>query len=534
MKLSPVISRYFQNFHFDYRTLLWLGAVVLLYLFYVSGLSYNPPGFYMDESGLAYNAYLIATTGQNEFNVSFPLYFQFYTGGYTQWANPMHIYLLAIPYLFFAPSILVARVFAATMVFAAAMMLGWLALRISGKRSIGIIVALTTLFTPWLFEISRLVLEVFFYPLALVLFLFCLHRAQQKARWTLSDNVLLAVTLGLLTYSYTIGRLLAPLLALGLLIFATNKQRFIAVFKTWIAYGITLLPLVIFNLRHPGLLTARFYMLSIIKPESTWSETIFLFAQRYLEDLSLVSLLLFGDKNPRHHIQDSLGSFFIAPLILALIGIVVVVVRHWHDTWWRYVLYGLAVSLVPGALTIDQFHTLRLITYPVFLLLLNVPALMWLLEENQAPTVPQPKGRKGKQAQAELHPSSKGLSLQTRRAILAVLLVLTAVQVVYFQKRFRQEGPKRGYVFDTAYKEVYDLAVAQPQRPIYLEDGYWGPAYIHALWYATVEGKDKSQFIHLDYGVRPPPGAIVISSEKECTNCQIIRRSQIYLLYRAN
>ena len=26
------------------------------------------------------------------------------------------------------------------------------------------------------------------------------------------------------------------------------------------------------------------------------------------------------------------------------------------------------------------------------------------------------------------------------------------------------------------YKPLYDVAVAQPQRPIYLENGQWGPA----------------------------------------------------------
>ncbi len=63
-------------------------VVVLLFLLYVKGLSKNPPGFYVDEAGVAYNAYLIAHTGAGESGVRFPLFFQFYTGGFTQWANP--------------------------------------------------------------------------------------------------------------------------------------------------------------------------------------------------------------------------------------------------------------------------------------------------------------------------------------------------------------------------------------------------------------------------------------------------------------
>jgi hypothetical protein len=61
----------------------------------------------------------------------------------------------------------------------------------------------------------------------------------------------------------------------------------------------------------------------------------------------------------------------------------------------------------------------------------------------------------------------------------------------------------------------------------------WGPAYIHAFWYATLDGRGTSEFIHLNYGQRPPAGALVISSEDKCTNCQIILRREQYLLYRA-
>src|SRR5438046_8812257 len=48
---------------------------VLLFLFYVDGLAANPPGFYVDESAIAYNAYCIAKTGKNEFGTRLPLFF---------------------------------------------------------------------------------------------------------------------------------------------------------------------------------------------------------------------------------------------------------------------------------------------------------------------------------------------------------------------------------------------------------------------------------------------------------------------------
>jgi hypothetical protein len=506
-----------------------LVAVGLLYLFYLNGLSTNPPGFYIDESAIAYNAYCIAHTGAGEFGNRFPLFFPVYTGGWTQYANPTQIYLLAIPFTIFRPSILVARIFSATWVFAACVLLGLLARRISGQRRIGAIVGLTAILTPWLFDVSRLVMETFFYPLALVLFLFVVFHAQRKQNWTWPTVITLAATLMLLTYTYTIGRLLGPLLAAGLVLFATSQPRLIGVIKTWALYGLTLAPLLIFKAKHPEALTQRFYLISYIKPDSPWSEIAPRFIRRYLEDFSLISLLIDGDGNPRHHMPGSLGSFLIAAFILALIGVVVVIVRHWREPWWRFVIFGAAVSIAPGALTSDQFHSLRIVSYPVFLLLLTIPALQFLLDQPRA-TVD------GRSLEAEIQTqaptTSVALPTRARQTILAVLLAGIALQAAYFQRVFRREGADRGYVFDSAYKDVYDAAIALPNRPIYLIDGTQ-PAYEHAYWYALVEGRNRAEFVHLDEGKRAPAGTLVIGSQPNCGNCEIILKSGDYILYQS-
>jgi len=493
-------------------------VVVLLFLLYANGLSKNPPGFYVDESGVAYNAYLIAHTGAGEAGVRFPLFFQFYTGGFTQWANPTQIYLLSILFFFIKPSILSARVFSAAWVFAACLLLGFLAKQSSGRKRIGIIVAAIALLTPWLFEVSRLVLETFFYPMAVVLFLLAVHYAERKEKWEWPNVLAIAGTLALLTYTYSIGRLLGILMAFGLAIFATNYERFIGVIKTWVAYGMTLIPLLVFKSGHPGVLTQRFYLISYIKPESTWREIIPMFIRRYLEDVSLISLLIDGDGNPRHHVTGSLGSFLIGAFILVVIGLVVVIVRHWREPWWRFVIYGALVSVIPGSLTGDQFHSLRMIAYPVFLLVLMIPALEFLLERSVVI---------GGEPEA-----ARTLSQFARRSILAMLLLTMAFQAIYFQRVFRREGPKRDFYFDVDYKLLYDEALKQPNKPIYLLDGLNGPVYMDGLWYAAVEGRNRADFIHLDEGKRAPAGTLVISSEETCFNCQVLHKSGLYLLYR--
>ena len=88
-----------------YRKRFLIGAVALIfvYAYFINNVSTNPPGFYVDESCLTYNGYLVAKTGAGENGVKYPLYFQCYTQGYSQWANPTHVYLLGMLYSVIPP-----------------------------------------------------------------------------------------------------------------------------------------------------------------------------------------------------------------------------------------------------------------------------------------------------------------------------------------------------------------------------------------------------------------------------------------------
>src|SRR5438046_125553 len=138
------------------RILLCFSALFLLFNLYTWGVSRNPPGFHVDESATAYNAYLVSRTGAGEFGPRFPVLFQQYAVSNPTYMNPLTIYLMAIVFRFVHPSIPVARSFAAFWMFVACLLLGVLAKRISGQRKNGIIMAGSALLTPWLSEDSRL------------------------------------------------------------------------------------------------------------------------------------------------------------------------------------------------------------------------------------------------------------------------------------------------------------------------------------------------------------------------------------------
>src|SRR3982750_4433431 len=89
-------------------------------------LTSNPPGFYIDESSIAYNAHTVSQTGCDENGVSWPLYFR----AFGDYKNPIYIYLLAGLFRLTGPSILVARLLSATAVVLAAGTLGLLARRV--------------------------------------------------------------------------------------------------------------------------------------------------------------------------------------------------------------------------------------------------------------------------------------------------------------------------------------------------------------------------------------------------------------------
>ena len=502
--------------------LFWVAGLALLFALYTAGLRNNPPGFYLDESAPAYNAYLVAHTGAGEFGPRFPLYFQYYGDGFRQIADPTQVYMLAGMFLIFPPSIFLARVFSAFWVFTACLLLGVLAKQMSGRRTIGIIVAGTALLTPWFFEGRGLLLEPQFVPMALAPFLLAVYHVQRRESWNWLDVTMLAASLALVTYCYTSGRLLGPLLALGLLFFATSRQRFISVIKTGLLYGGTLIPILVFNWSHGGILSKRIGEISYIRPGVPWREIGSQFIERYLEDQGLTGLLLTGDYHPRHHVQGAGGALFFATFILVLLGLFIVLVRLRRGPWWRFILYGLVISILPGAVSNEPFHAMRLMAYPVFLLVLTVPALEWLLAR---PVQDSPAPGNGIM--------KSYLSRFARLSILFLILALTALEAYRFQTVFRRDGPKREYEFDVPYKTAYDLAIKQPSRPIYLEDGKWGPAYIHALWYATLEKRPTSEFVHLAPGVKPPPGGIVISAADSCEHCQTIQHPGVYLVYRA-
>ena len=188
----------------------------------------------------------------------------------------------------------------------------------------------------------------------------------------------------------------------------------------------------------------------------------------------------------------------------ACVGVVIVLARHRREAWWRFQLYALAASVVPAALTVNDFPQLRLIAFPVFLHVLAAPAVAWTLEG--------------------------GVRM---RALLYVAAALVVAQGAQFQWRFHARAPERWYVFDARFPSKVlapALAAARGGR-VYLKDPPGRSGYIQALWHGALRGVEATRFARLSPDEAPPAGAVVISTEEACADCLLLARAINYIVY---
>src|SRR5947207_11581392 len=99
---------------------------------YVRHVTTNPRGFFIDESSIAYNSYLISRTGHDEHGQAWPLYFR----AFGEYKNPIYIYLLASIFRLTGPSILAARLLSVSTGLITALVPGLLSFPLTRRRHV--------------------------------------------------------------------------------------------------------------------------------------------------------------------------------------------------------------------------------------------------------------------------------------------------------------------------------------------------------------------------------------------------------------
>ncbi|HEX6095729.1 MAG TPA: hypothetical protein VF432_05335 [Thermoanaerobaculia bacterium] len=390
-------------------------AAALSFVWYFGSPLQTTPGFFIDESSIAYNAWSIAQGGVDEHGVRMPVYF----AAFGEYKNPVYIYLLALVFKGFGPSILAARALSIVLGFLAAVCLALLARDVPARA----FTFLAAIATPWLFETSRLVFEVAAFPLALALALLCVR--------TQRHPVLCALGFALVTYTYTAGRFLGPAMAVALLLVMPWRRALIA----WGAYAVLLIPALL-NFRA---LTARVAEVGLAKPS-------------YFAAFSPGFLFVTGDANPRHHIAFG-GMLLVTVGLAALVGIGAAI--RSRDPWSRYLLAMLVLTPVPGALAPEAPHALRLVALGVVLVVFAGIGVSTLA------TIPR----------------------EALRAALTIALFLAlAAEGLAFRAQYRELGPLRVDDFDAAYPYAFSAALRMQKPPLCVEESpYYIHAYWYGV-----------------------------------------------------
>jgi hypothetical protein len=441
-----------------------------------------PPGFIRDEASVSYNAYTISQNLHDQNGGVLPLYIK----SFGDYKSPLFVYLLAGVFRVTGPGKSAALATAGVVVLAAVLLLGLLAWR----RTRSLLVASATVvlagLTPWLYDLGRTAYDTAIEPLLIVLVLIALDWAGRSSRGPYARAVPVGVALAGLSYSYAAGRLLSPLWAVALLVFA-GRGRWRWLLGTWAVYTACMVPLVVYSLTHTGALSARYESTTFIHHGMSTATIVGDFFSHYVHDLNLWHWVVSGDPTPYIHIAGA-PQLFGATLLLAIAGLVVIARRHRADRFWRFVIVALFLAEVPAALTEDRYASLRLLPIPILLTVLAIPALAALRRAAAREWAP--------------------------RLAAAGLVLLLAGQVWQYIDNHRKDNGGRALLFESGVPSLLERGF-DGDRTVYIDhdDVY---AQTHALWYAVTHGISKERVSILPDGGAPPPGSMVFGRLQSC------------------
>jgi hypothetical protein len=460
------------------------------------------PGFIRDEASVSYNAFTLSQNLHDQWGGFLPLYIK----SFGDYKSPLFPYLLAGVFRVTGPSRHAALQTASAVVFFAILLLGLLAWRRTRSLFVVCGTVVVAALTPWLYELGRTAYETIIEPLTFVLVLLAVDWAYRSTRPARQRAIPVGLALGAVTYSYAAGRLVAPLLALCLLVFVFHdRSRRRWLYETWAVYAVTLIPIVVYSIVHTGALNARFNSTTYVRHGMSPATIFGDFFKNYATDANLEHWVTSGDPTPYIHVHGA-AELYVATVVLAAVSVAVLARQHRADRFWWFIGAALLLSPLPGAITGERYYSLRLLPMPLLLIVLGIPAL----------------------------------DLVRRRYRDWAVIALVAALVAGTTAQFWQW--RHNYYFN-----FYGRAVLfEAQVPTLLTRGFAGRgvlyvnhddvyAQTHALWYAVTHGVPRSRISILPEGGNPPRGALEFGRYTACEpSCTLLAHADTYWLAREN
>ncbi|OGD63209.1 hypothetical protein A2160_05435, partial [Candidatus Beckwithbacteria bacterium RBG_13_42_9] len=354
-----------------------LFTLVFLVGFYlrVHDLTQSPPGFYLDEASIGYNAYSILKTGKDEYGVVWPLFFR----AFGEYKNPVFIYSLVPMVALGGLNIETIRLGAVVWGSLAILLLGWLAIEMSENRFFELITALTLVLAPWHLHFSRIAYEAITLPTLLIASL------ASWIRWRKTKNISwgigFAIFWVLSFYSYTAARLWLPLILF--LILVLERKRWLKKFQQSLVVTCLILfflgLLFFWNRAFPGSLTLRLNQLAIWGDGVSLKIILARFWGNFWAHWHPAFLFDQGDLTIRSssRVSSELLKSWAPFLVLGLIA----VIKHLRKkTIWQLTLSILVLFPMASALTKTGPHAIRTFqAVPFFCLFISL-GIYWFLK----------------------------------------------------------------------------------------------------------------------------------------------------------
>lgn len=369
------------------RQLLLLAVITLLgfFLRFVD-VSNDPPGLYIDEASIGYNAYTILTTGKDQYGISHPLWFR----SFGDYKMPVYIYAVSVSMAVFGKTEFAVRfpsIVAGTLTLPLFYFFLTKLLQLEKDKNIQkklrhlpLLATFLLAISTWHLQFSRGGFEVtvgtFFYLLGAYLFLLF------KQKHTPIYIILCVLTFILTMYTYDTFRVLSPVallfIALEERFYKKKKSAFLVLFAL-----LLLLPIILFSLTTQGLQrfadTTTFNQIAI---KNIFLQILFYplqYINNYFSFFSFDFLFSFGDGIGRHQVEN-FGELYRWQLPFLLSG-VYFLLKTRKSFLKEITFFFLFITPLAGAVAQPSPHALRSLPLVIPYMILISVGILYLLQK---------------------------------------------------------------------------------------------------------------------------------------------------------